>query len=83
MLLGVRLPPPKGMGGLGLRSLEEMNKALVLKNVWKLAAGGRAQRVMVMEAKYYPRGAFWSTQRRSACSKLWRQMMELRPVLIN
>lgn len=29
----------KGMGGLGLRSLHELNQALLMKNVWKIISG--------------------------------------------
>lgn len=72
---------PKGMGGLGLRSLTEMNRALVLKMAWKLARGDDTQWVKAMHAKYFPRGAFWSIQRRSRCSKFWKQIMQLRPIL--
>lgn len=35
MWLTKKVTIPKGMGGLGLRSLKEINQALVLKNVWK------------------------------------------------
>lgn len=72
---------PKEGGGLGLRSLKETNQALVLKTIWKVAVGTDAQWVHVLKAKYYPRGAFWSIQRRGRCSKLWKQIMVLRPVM--
>lgn len=72
---------PKGMGGLGLRSLTEMNRALMLKIVWKLAKGDDTQWVKELEAKYFPRGAFWSIQRRNRSSKFWKQIMQLRPML--
>lgn len=74
---------PKGMGGLGLRHLKEVNKALVMKTMWKLATGANMLWAHLMQAKYYPRGALWSTQRRTNCSKLWKQLMDLRSVLIN
>lgn len=54
---------PKGMGGLGLRSLAEMNQALVLKNVWKIASGHNASWVMVLRAKYYPQSNFLLSNR--------------------
>lgn len=72
---------PKEMGGLGLRSLKETNQALILKTIWKIAVGAEAQWVQALKAKYYPRGAFWSIQRRCKCSKLWKQIMDLRPVM--
>lgn len=45
--------------------------------------GSDAQWVQAMQAKYFPRGAFWSIQRRNRCSKLWKQIMGLRPLLEN
>lgn len=71
----------KRKGGLGLRSLKETNQALVLKTIWKIAIGVDAQWVQVLKAKYYPRGAFWSIQKRGRCSKLGKQIMVLRPVM--
>lgn len=76
-----KVSTPKGMGGLGLRKLEDVNKALVLKTLWKMAQGSDAQWIKAMEAKYFPRGALWSTKRASSCSKLWKQLMTLRPLL--
>lgn len=34
-----KITQPKTKGGLGLRSLKEVNEALLLKSLWKLAAG--------------------------------------------
>lgn len=78
-----KITTPRGMGGLGLRSIEEMNKALVMKVIWKLASNEDAQWVQVLKAKYFPRGAFWTSQRRTRCSKLWRNLMDLRPLMQN
>lgn len=72
---------PKGMGGLGLRSLAEMNQALVLKNVWKIASEHSAPWVMVLRAKYYPQSSFLVSNHIYNCSKLWRNLVLLKPVL--
>lgn len=74
---------PKGMGGLGLRSLKETNQALVLKAILRLAMGSDAQWAQAIRAKYFSRGAFWTIQRRTRCSKLWKQIVDLRPILEN
>lgn len=72
---------PKGMGGLGLRSLKEMNQSLVAKNIWKIASGAEVSWVKLVQAKYFPRGCFWMTNRTHTCSKLWSQMVHLEPFL--
>lgn len=72
---------PKGMGGLGLRSLAEMNKALVLKTVWKIANEVEALWTQALRAKYFPRSTFWNTNRTYNCSKLWRDIVHIKPAL--
>lgn len=72
---------PKGMGGLGLRSLKEMNIALVLKNVWKIASGQNAPWIQVLKAKYYPRSSFWTTNKTHACTKLWKDLVHNKPLI--
>lgn len=72
---------PKGMGGLGLRGLGEMNQALVLKNVWKIVSGSTARWVLIMQSKYYPRSCFLATNRTNNCTKMWRNLVQLKPLL--
>lgn len=76
-----RITMPKGMGGRGLRSLAEMNKALVLKNVWKIATGQGAMWIQVIRAKYYPRSCFWGSNRRYNSSKFWKNLILIKPIL--
>lgn len=76
-----KVTTPKGMGGLGLRSLKEMNTPLVLKNVWKVANGGTAPWILVLKAKYFPRSAFWATNRIHNCTKLWRDLVRSKPLI--
>lgn len=37
--------------------------------------------VQAMQAKYFPRRAYLETQRKYACSKLWKDLVNLKPLL--
>lgn len=76
-----KVTTPLSLGGLGLRSLKEMNMALVMKALWKLSTGADSQWVKVMQLKYYPMSAFWSVGRRNGASKFWRHLIQLKPAL--
>jgi hypothetical protein len=43
---------PKWMGGLGLRNLEVMNQACLIKLVWKLSSGAEEYWCNIMRSKY-------------------------------
>lgn len=74
---------PKGMGGLGLRSLKELNSALVMKMVWKIAQGSNSPWAQVLRAKYYLRSEFWPSTRTYRCTKLWKNIIQTKAVLRN
>jgi hypothetical protein len=61
---------PKSKGGLGMRDLECMNKALMLKVVWKLAQQSDCLWAKVLTAKYLGRGSLWMNNRRANCFSL-------------
>lgn len=48
----------KEQGGLGFRNMKLFNHALILKLVWQVASNEDKLWVMVVRAKYYPRGGF-------------------------
>lgn len=72
---------PKAEGGLGLRSLEETNKAMILKVIWKITSGSNALWVQVMKSKYHPTSPFWITQRISASTRLWKAIVQNKTLL--
>lgn len=65
------LTKPKMGGGLGLRDLETMNKAMILKNIWKIVTDEEAIWVRILQAKYFPFLSFWKTNRIDPCTRLW------------
>lgn len=78
-----RLTTSKLHGGLGLRNLHSLNKAMVIKNIWKLISGHEALWVRIMAAKYHNSTSFWSSQRSTGCSRLWQAIMQYRNLLAN
>lgn len=76
-----RVTVPKGLGGLGLRSLKEMNMALVLKIAWKIASGSSSPWAETIQAKYCPITGFWASTRTYSCTLLWRNLVGLKPLL--
>ncbi|KAJ3679376.1 hypothetical protein LUZ60_017387 [Juncus effusus] len=72
---------PKFKGGLGVRDLQTLNHALILKLMWKLASNNSAIWVDQLRGKYYPRSNFWTTRRASDSSSLWKALMKMRPTI--
>lgn len=64
--------------GLGIRDTKIFNDALVLKLAWQITADQDKLWIKVMNAKYYPQGAFWETARRRYSNKLWRDIQDLK-----
>lgn len=77
-----KITNPILMGGLGLRSLELTNEALLMKSLWKLASGGQELWIDLVVAKYIPRSNLWQSKREYKCSPFWRGLMRLRPKLL-
>lgn len=77
-----KINKPIWEGGLGIHNLEVMNDSLLLKLLWKVAAGVETQWKKLARAKYYPNSLLWHSKRTYNCSKLWRALMNLRPKLL-
>lgn len=58
-----KLTVPKMDGGLGLRRLHTINKAMILKAAWKLVSGDKALWVRILQEKYHRSTSFWCSQR--------------------
>ncbi|XP_078152638.1 uncharacterized protein LOC144547828 [Carex rostrata] len=73
---------PKEEGGLAVRDLKAMNEAMLLKALWKIAAGSDAMWVQMVVAKYIPRSKLWTSKRTYNCTPFWRAIMKLRTLLL-
>lgn len=74
---------PKSMGGLGIRKINALNKALIAKVGWTLAKG-EANWCNIIKAKYLEREQFYCTLNTGDLpqgSKLWNNILKIRPVI--
>ncbi|XP_078175152.1 uncharacterized protein LOC144568653 [Carex rostrata] len=78
LLAWEKVSAPISMGGLGLRDLQLMNKAMLLKMLWRMAAGSESLWVKQLQAKYLPRSKLWLSKRTSKCTSFWRGILALR-----
>ncbi|XP_026411174.1 uncharacterized protein LOC113306456 [Papaver somniferum] len=53
----------KEKGGLGIRSLQQLNKAMIAKLVWKFLEDEHCLWGQIMRAKYVKRGNFWEVEK--------------------
>lgn len=77
-----KITVPMECGSLGIRDLGRINESLILKFLWKLAAGSQALWVEVVKAKYLPRSDLWYSARLYKCTNFWRAIMNLRPTML-
>ncbi|XP_078153121.1 uncharacterized protein LOC144548322 [Carex rostrata] len=77
-----KLSEPLDAGGLAIRNLARVNEAMLMKSLWKLAAGSEALWVKIVHAKYMPRSDIWTNKRGSRCTVFWKGIMSLRPLLL-
>uniref|UniRef100_A0A803Q980 Reverse transcriptase domain-containing protein n=1 Tax=Cannabis sativa TaxID=3483 RepID=A0A803Q980_CANSA len=73
---------PKWSGGLGFRRMEDVNNALLSKLAWLLASGDKRPWAVALQARYFPRESFWSVQKKSGDSFIWRGILDARQVIL-
>lgn len=78
LLAWEKISAPIGLGGLGLRDLSIMNKAMLMKMLWRMVMGSEALWAQQLRAKYLPRSHLWSSKRGSRCTGFWRGLLALR-----
>jgi hypothetical protein len=76
-----RITTPKWMGGLGLRKLEVMNKACLLKLVWQFKENGNEYWCKVLRSKYG--NEMVSSNSTTTHSSLWRTLNGLHSYVDN
>lgn len=77
-----KITTPQALGGLGLTDLNVVNDTLLLKFLWRLAAGTNALWAQVVKAKYMTRSELWLTKRLYMCTPFWKALMQLREKLL-
>ncbi len=69
---------PKGLGGLGIRQLQPMNSALLMKGLWIFYSSPGLPWVQLLRSKHYKcRPLSLSNKFPSGCSPIWKEMLRL------
>ena len=69
---------PKQEGGLGLKRIEEWNKAAVLKHIWHLFTQAGSLWVAWVHDELLKGRSFWTVKVPQSCSWGWRKLLKLR-----
>ncbi|CAN1799557.1 Putative ribonuclease H protein At1g65750 [Linum perenne] len=73
---------PKSLGGLGLRSARDLNRAFIMKLIWGILSLPEELWVKVLTSKYLKRIDYgWVLARKSGFSAVWRVMIDLNLVV--
>ncbi|KAJ4776940.1 hypothetical protein LUZ62_061197 [Rhynchospora pubera] len=78
-----KITVPKAEGGLGLRGITLLNKAMAMKMLWRLVSKECEQSlwVRVLNAKYLSRTCIWLATVPTRCTKLWVAILQAREAL--
>ncbi|XP_028117723.1 uncharacterized protein LOC114315305 [Camellia sinensis] len=78
----VHLCVPRNEGGLGFKSIEVWNKAVIAKHVWFLFSGGEQSMWCQWVKSYLLKGrSFWCLKVPSDPSWVWRKLLDLRSII--
>jgi hypothetical protein len=74
---------PKQEGGLGLKRVEDWNKAIVMKHIWNLFTQVGSLWVAWVHCELLKGRSFWIVKIPQDCTWGWRKLLNLRPVARN
>lgn len=77
-----KLNNEKDIGGLGIRSLQELNRARIGKIIWNFMENPNKLWRQLMRAKYTIDSSFWSCENFTRCSFTWTVMINCRDDMI-
>nr|GMD66312.1 uncharacterized protein LOC109166477 [Ipomoea batatas] len=67
---------PKGSGGMGFKSLNKFNVALLAKQGWRLLTQPTSLVAQILKARYYPKGDFLDANIGHNPSYSWRSILD-------
>ncbi|XP_024196065.1 uncharacterized protein LOC112199256 [Rosa chinensis] len=72
----------KEEGGLGFRSLEDFNSAMLAKQAWRIINHPNSLIARIYAARYFPSGSFWTAgMHASSPSYSWRSILSTRELI--
>jgi hypothetical protein len=71
---------PKREGGLGLKRIEDWNKAAILQHIWNLFANAGSLWVAWVKIYLLKGRSFWLVNTPQHCSWCWRKVLKLRDI---
>ncbi|XP_062093901.1 uncharacterized protein LOC133799929 [Humulus lupulus] len=77
-----RLSIHKSKGGMGFRSLQDFNLALLSKQGWRLLCKPHSLVGRLFKARYYTNGSFLEAEMGSNPSYVWRSIFEARSLVV-
>lgn len=77
-----RLCRSKENGGMGFRNLESFNKALLMKQAWRLVTSPDILLSRIFKARYFPHGTFFTAETGDRPSMTWRGILSVRGCLL-
>ncbi|KAK1441015.1 hypothetical protein QVD17_06851 [Tagetes erecta] len=72
---------PKSEGGLGIRRIGDMNKALMISHIWRLIQNQDSLWVKWIHTVRLRGRNFWEIKIPSSCSWSWRNMLSVRDII--
>ncbi|XP_021994822.1 uncharacterized protein LOC110891434 [Helianthus annuus] len=74
---------PKYEGGLGLRRIQDVNKALMVSHIWSIITKRDSLWVQWIYSNRLRNSNFWECRIPSVCCWSWRKILQLRPIIRN
>ncbi|GER32750.1 RNA-directed DNA polymerase (reversetranscriptase)-related family protein [Striga asiatica] len=76
-----RMAMPKGEGGLGFQDLKLFNKAMIMKQLWRITEQPDLLMSKVLRSKYFPVTSIFEWKNTGGASWLWTSWASLLPIL--
>ena len=76
-----KLTQVEGRGGLGFRDLQEFNKAMLAKQLWRVITNPNLMVSKVLRGRYFKGESIWTMRTRNSDSWMWRSVVSAREVL--
>lgn len=73
----------KKEAGLGIETLEGVNKALLVNAAWRIVTTPDSNTSRILQSKYYPYSSFWKATTNTPKSAFWTSILKVRETLAN